>query len=63
MWIYAFAKWAMNSLVKPSEIEEALEQLLTDSRSVALVRPITEWQSDRGVEAVLAKFIEEVGSI
>jgi hypothetical protein len=63
MWIFAFTKWAVHSLVKPSKIEEGLEQLLTDSRSVALVRPITEWQSDRSVESELTKFIEEVGSL
>jgi hypothetical protein len=63
MWIYAFTKWAAHSLVRPSEIEKGLEQLLTESRSVALVRPITEWRSGRGVEPALAKFIEEVGSI
>jgi hypothetical protein len=64
MWIFAFTKWAAHSLVRPSEIEKELEQLSTDSRSVALVRPITDWRSDRGVEpAALAKFIDEVGKI
>jgi hypothetical protein len=64
MWIYAFTKWAAHFLVKPSEIEAELERLSIDARSVALVRPIIEWQSDRGVEpAALAKFIEEVGGI
>jgi hypothetical protein len=64
MWIFAFTKWAAHSLVKPSKIERELEQLSAESRSVALVRPITDWWSDRGVEpAALAKFIDEVGRI
>jgi hypothetical protein len=64
MWIFAFTKWAAHSLVKPSGIEKEIEQLSSDSRSVALVRPISDWQSDRGVEpASLAKFIDEVGEI
>jgi hypothetical protein len=64
MWIYAFTKWAAHFLVKPSEIEAELERLSNAARSIALIRPITEWQSDRGVEpAAFAKFIEEVGQI
>jgi len=64
MWIFAFTKWAVHFLVKPSVIETELERLSIDARSIALVRPITEWQSDRGVEpAALARFIEQVGEI
>ena len=64
MWIYAFTKWSAHLLANPSEIEAELEQLSVDARSIALMRPITEWLSDRGVEpAALARFIEEVGSI
>jgi hypothetical protein len=63
MWIFAFTKWATHFLVKPSEIDADLELLSSDARFIALVRPVTDWQSDRGVEPALAKFIEEVGSI
>ncbi len=64
MWIFAFTKWAAHFLVKPSEIEPELERLSTDARLVALVRPVIDWQSDRGVEpGALAQFIEEVGAI
>ena len=64
MWIFAFARWTAHFLTKPCDIEEELERLSADARVVALVRPVIDWQSDRGAEpAALTKFIEEVGSI
>jgi len=64
MWIFAFARWAAHFLTKPCDIEEELERLSVDARVVALVRPVIDWQSDRGAEpAALTKFVEEVGSI
>ena len=63
MWIYAFTKWATHFVAKPSEIDAELERLSSDARLIALVRPLADWQSDRGVELALAKFIEEIGSI
>lgn len=64
MWIFAFTKWAAHSLVRPSGIEEALERLLADARSLALVRPVSEWQSHHGVGLdALARFVDEVGGI
>jgi hypothetical protein len=64
MWILAFTKWASHFMTKPSGIEAELECLSNEARRLALIRPMTEWRSDQGVEpAGLARFIEEVGEI
>lgn len=64
MWILAFTKWASHFMVKPSGIEAELECLSNEARRLALIRPVTEWKSDQGVDpAGLARFIEEVGEI
>jgi hypothetical protein len=64
MWILAFTKWASHFLSNPTGIEAELERLSNEARCVALIRPVTEWKSDRGVSSAgLARFIEEIGEI
>jgi hypothetical protein len=64
MWIHAFARWAQSMTVTPTSIDQSLSQLSDDSRSLALIRPISEWRSYLGGEAgELAAFIEEIGSL
>ena len=64
MWILAFTKWSAHFMLRPSRIEAELERLSDEARRLALIRPVTEWKLDRGVDpAGLARFIEEVGEI
>ena len=64
MWILAFTKWASHFTTTPSGIEVELEYLSNEARSLALLRPSTEWKSNQGVDpAGLARFIEEIGDI
>jgi hypothetical protein len=63
MWIYALTKWAQSKIAGPSDIDQSLSQLSDASRSLALVRPESEWKSYLGAgSGELAAFVEEVAT-
>ncbi len=64
MWILAFTRWVSHFMTEPSGIEPEIKSLSNETRRLALLRPVSEWKSRRGVEpAGLARFIEETGEI
>ena len=57
------SKWAQSKIAGPSDIDQSLSQLSDASRSLAFVRPESEWKSYLGAGlGELAAFVEEVAT-
>lgn len=61
LWILAFSKWSEFYLREQGVADQNLEQLSRDSRGIAMIRPIEEWQSEgAGKQGELIAFLEQV---
>lgn len=60
MWILAFTRWVYFHLSERDTTDRKLEDLSRDARELAMIRPMSEWQSKGdGVQRELASFLEQ----
>ncbi|ATG75921.1 hypothetical protein AN401_12000 [Zobellella denitrificans] len=61
LWILAFGRWSEFYLHERGATDQKLEQLSRDARGLTMIRPIEEWQSERGgKQDELVAFLDQV---
>lgn len=64
LWLLAFFRWGEYYLLQRCMTDQALEQLSSSARKLAMVRPMSEWRFDgAGKLGGLAAFVDQVDEI